>query len=186
MLKGGFLLEDKVKFYLSKFLVRNEYYYNEDIKPIDLKCIFDDFSVKYTHYCYDNFMLLEYFKNRDNLKEGRKLADFLLELGGMTASYIRTGLNVTSEQLKKFIDDSYQVYKRKQHDYGDSYSRTVDNYGVSVIFVRLSDKINRLYTLTNSSNIKVSDESLLDTAIDLLNYTAMALNYMTQKFNFVF
>lgn len=66
------------------------------------------------------------------------------------------------------------TYERKNHDYGNSFSRSVEKYGLIAALTRISDKFNRLETLILNKNANfVADESLCDTLMDLAAYSIM-------------
>lgn len=67
------------------------------------------------------------------------------------------------------------LYKRKNHDYGDSFGKSFKEYGMAMPCIRLEDKLNRLKALTRNGNQQVSDESIDDTLMDLANYAIMTL-----------
>ena len=48
------------------------------------------------------------------------------------------------EEHKKLVEFLHDVYVRKNHDYGDSFSRSFGKYGVTAALVRMEDKWNRL------------------------------------------
>lgn len=64
--------------------------------------------------------------------------------------------------------------KRKNHDYGDSFSKSFLEYGMAMPCIRLEDKLNRLKALTNHE-AKVNDEGIEDTLMDLANYAIMTI-----------
>lgn len=68
-----------------------------------------------------------------------------------------------------------QTYDRKNTDYGDSFSRSVQRYGIIAALTRMSDKWNRLENLILSKDAKVKDESITDTLIDLASYALMTV-----------
>jgi hypothetical protein len=68
-----------------------------------------------------------------------------------------------------------QTYDRKNTDYGDSFSRSVQRYGKIAALTRMSDKWNRLENLMLSNDSKVKDESVTDTLIDLASYALMTV-----------
>lgn len=68
-----------------------------------------------------------------------------------------------------------QIYDRKNTDYGDSFSRSVQRYGKVAALTRMSDKWNRLENLMLSNDLKVKDESITDTLIDLASYALMTV-----------
>nr|DAZ67925.1 MAG TPA: Nucleotide modification associated domain 1 [Caudoviricetes sp.] len=68
-----------------------------------------------------------------------------------------------------------QVYKAKNHDYGDSFSDTYKKLGIISAVTRLSDKMNRLMSLAVSHDAQVKDEKIEDTLLDMANYAIMTL-----------
>lgn len=80
------------------------------------------------------------------------------------------------ELHKEICDTMHELYKRKNHDYGDSVSDTFDKFGIDAFLVRMYDKINRVYSLTRyDSKVQVEDEKIEDTLLDLANYAVIAL-----------
>lgn len=65
------------------------------------------------------------------------------------------------------------LYRRKNHDYGDSFGKGFKEYGMVMPIIRLEDKLSRLKALITTEN-KV-DESIEDTLMDLANYSIMTL-----------
>ena len=68
-----------------------------------------------------------------------------------------------------------QVYKAKNHDYGDSFGDTYKKLGIISAVTRLSDKMNRLMSLAVSHDTQVKDEKIEDTLLDMANYAIMTL-----------
>lgn len=83
-----------------------------------------------------------------------------------------TKLNPTT--IKTQYDGQYDTFCRKNHDYGNSFEESLDQFGIVASIVRMSDKMKRLESLTDESKTQqVGSESLLDTLEDLSNYAAM-------------
>ena len=68
-----------------------------------------------------------------------------------------------------------QVYKAKNHDYGDSFGDTYKKLGIISAVTRLSDKMNRLMSLAVKHDAQVKDEKIEDTLLDMANYAIMTL-----------
>lgn len=66
------------------------------------------------------------------------------------------------------------LYARKNADYGDSFGKSYQEYGMVMACIRLEDKLNRLKSLTRQE-AQVKDESVEDTLMDLANYSIMTL-----------
>lgn len=77
---------------------------------------------------------------------------------------------------KEIIDSMYDLYERKNKDYGDSVHDTYEKYGMTSFLVRMEDKLNRIRTLTKDDAIAlVPDEKIEDTLLDLANYAVLAI-----------
>lgn len=78
------------------------------------------------------------------------------------------------QTMKNQYDHQYDTFCRKNHDYGNSFEESLDQFGIVASIVRMSDKMKRLESLTDESKTQqVGSESLLDTLEDLSNYATM-------------
>lgn len=69
-----------------------------------------------------------------------------------------------------------QTYIAKNKDYGNSFGRSVEKYGLVAALTRISDKFNRVENLIlNRAERQVKDESLTDTLGDLAAYCIMTI-----------
>lgn len=77
---------------------------------------------------------------------------------------------------KSVCEEIMSLYERKNHDYGNSFSKSYTEEGMAMARIRLSDKLNRFKALTTDCNtMRVNDESIRDTLIDLANYAIMTI-----------
>lgn len=74
-------------------------------------------------------------------------------------------------QMMNVQNEALELFRKKNLDYGDAFA----NYGTIGVIIRMSDKIQRLVSITNRGVNLVNNESLRDTLIDLHNYAAMAI-----------
>lgn len=72
------------------------------------------------------------------------------------------------------------LYARKNADYGDSFGKSFEEYGLTMACIRLEDKLNRIKSLTKQA-AQVSDERIEDTLMDLANYSIMTLVELAQS-----
>lgn len=79
------------------------------------------------------------------------------------------------DEFQKITEKMHQIYLKKNKDYGSSFDRQYDKYGMTSVLIRLSDKLNRLEQITKAGTIEVKDESVDDTLLDLANYAILAL-----------
>lgn len=85
------------------------------------------------------------------------------------------------EKHKKLCNDLHDLYVRKNAAYGDSFGDTFNKLGIISAITRITDKYNRLVTLATNPKIDPSDESIIDTLIDLANYSLMTINELDKK-----
>jgi len=103
---------------------------------------------------------------------------------------------ITRDDLLTFhqglCQDALELMKAKNHDYAGkggqepfaNFTR-VESMGITTtekgMMVRLTDKMSRLSSFTESGKFAVSDEKLTDTIMDIINYSVLFYAYMMEK-----
>lgn len=83
------------------------------------------------------------------------------------------------EEFQAIIERMYDTYKRKNADYGNSFEESCkEEDGLTTARVKLRDKWSRFQNLSKTNDIKVKDESLKDTLLDMANYAIMTIMYI--------
>lgn len=82
--------------------------------------------------------------------------------------------------FREITDYMYQIYEKKNADYGDSFSKTFDGFGLTASAIRINDKTERFKKLIKQE-AQVQDESIKDTLLDLANYAVLTLMEMSKK-----
>lgn len=68
------------------------------------------------------------------------------------------------------------LYRRKNRDYGDSFGKSYEKHGMAMPLIRIGDKLSRLENLCKPGvDAEVKDESIIDTMMDLANYSIMTI-----------
>lgn len=67
------------------------------------------------------------------------------------------------------------LQKAKNADYGNSFSESVEEFGLTAALIPITNKVNRLKQLMKSDAAQVKDESIDDTLRDLACYAIMTL-----------
>lgn len=89
---------------------------------------------------------------------------------------------LTPKSMKDQYDHQYNVFCKKNHDYGNSFEKSLDTFGLVAGIVRMNDKFERLVSLNDpSKDAQIASESLVDTLEDLSNYAAMAACWLKGK-----
>lgn len=78
-------------------------------------------------------------------------------------------------EFEKIAKSLVELYRRKNHDYGNSFHETWTEEGVTMARIRLSDKLARFKKLSRGEPSKVTDESIRDTLMDLAAYSIMTI-----------
>ena len=78
------------------------------------------------------------------------------------------------EKLEDLLYEALQTYIKKNTDYGDSFAKSYEEFGITAPIIRMSDKLERLKSLSKAE-ARVKDESIRDTLIDLANYAIMTV-----------
>lgn len=135
-----------------------------------------------------NFNIDDVFKMNINSKEAREAAAELnkILLGNEnTITTLDEELEESKSDIKVDIfkditDKMLDTYKRKNNDYGDSFSKVRKEYPNSIC-IRMSDKLERLKALNNGNEQLVKDESIKDTLMDMANYAILELIEMEME-----
>lgn len=82
----------------------------------------------------------------------------------------------------KLLKEITEVYSNKSHDYGgaDPLSNLRD-FGWKGVVVRLGDKFHRLKNFVQQGELKVKDESVIDTLKDNAIYSLLAIILFEQE-----
>lgn len=181
-------------------IIRDNYMKSEVlvIKP-------DLLAVKGQYFIYDfsnkRFIrngLLEWLNNNDTFafdkmqsllnrywygsKETQTISNDSKSKNGLTmgSTEITLNDNQTKNPFKKYTDHLAETLQSKNVAYGDSFTKSVEDYGLKVIGIRLSDKYNRIKHLVNAGELKENDESLEDTLLDMAGYSILSLKYLNE------
>lgn len=73
------------------------------------------------------------------------------------------------------------IYRRKNKDYGNSFSKQFNEYGLTSSVIRIEDKFLRLKQLAKNEAL-VKDETIEDTLLDLANYAIMTVMEIRSHF----
>ena len=76
-------------------------------------------------------------------------------------------------KFSEITKEMESLYTKKNTDYGNSFDKTLNEFGILPAVIRLSEKVDRLKAYCKNNAISVKDESIKDTLIDLANYAVM-------------
>ena len=79
-----------------------------------------------------------------------------------------------SERFNEITDKMCDIYKQKNSDYGNSFSKLFKKCGMTYAYGHLAEKIERIDSLSNNE-AKVQGESMIDSLYDLANYSILTI-----------
>lgn len=86
-------------------------------------------------------------------------------------------MNLMTELALRNLD----TYEKKNHDYGNAFDKSLDEDGLLVAKIRMSDKMQRFASLLKKDNFLVESESIEDTLMDLSNYALMTAAWIIKN-----
>mgnify|MGYP001202539280 FL=1 len=75
---------------------------------------------------------------------------------------------------REICEQLNQIYKSKNSDYGNSFSKQFEEYGLVSSAIRIEDKFLRFKNLIKNE-AQVKEESVEDTLLDLANYAILTV-----------
>lgn len=90
-----------------------------------------------------------------------------------------------SQELKEncstYIDELRKTYIEKNKNYGDSFTMSLEDFGLISAMTRISDKYNRMKNLFKNKDLDPLDEAVDDTMLDMANYLIMTVAFIRRK-----
>lgn len=72
------------------------------------------------------------------------------------------------------LGEMQELYEKKNHDYGNSFSETIQEFGFIPAIARINDKLKRVKQMVKGEQMQV-DESMRDNLIDIANYCILTI-----------
>lgn len=81
---------------------------------------------------------------------------------------------ITIPTFSSILKEMQELYDRKNHDYGNSFSETIQEFGFTPAIARINDKLKRVKQMVKGEQMQV-DESMRDNLIDIANYCVLTI-----------
>ena len=78
-----------------------------------------------------------------------------------------------ADRFRGITEKMVDIFIRKNHDYGNSFSETVQELGLLAGYSSIRHKCNRLKSILKGGEIMVKDETVRDSLLDMANYCIM-------------
>ena len=89
-------------------------------------------------------------------------------------------MNYKIQEFKNITQEMLETYSRKNVDYDDAFTKSLEEDGLLVDKIRLGDKYKRFSALIKQENL-VKDESIEDTLLDMASYAIMTVMFNRNK-----
>lgn len=89
--------------------------------------------------------------------------------------------HIKNHPFEEITKQMFEIYIKKNKDYGNSFDQSLDKWGLSVAAIRLGDKLNRFESFVKNGSFSVNDESVRDTLSDLATYAVMTIMYLNNN-----
>lgn len=89
-------------------------------------------------------------------------------------------MNYKIQEFKNITQEILETYLRKNVDYDDAFTKSLEEDGLLVAKIRLGDKYKRFSALIKQENL-VKDESIEDTLLDMASYAIMTVMFNRNK-----
>lgn len=90
---------------------------------------------------------------------------------------------VTEKYAPSFEDilkEMQALYEKKNHDYGNSFSETIQEFGITPAIARINDKFKRVKQMAKGEQMLIK-ESMRDNLIDIANYCILTVVEMDKQ-----
>ena len=73
------------------------------------------------------------------------------------------------------IAEMLNTYEKKNTDYGNSFSETIQEFGFIPAVARINDKLKRVKNMVKGNDMNIKDESMRDNLMDIANYCVLTI-----------
>ena len=80
-----------------------------------------------------------------------------------------------NSKFGKVLSEMFDTYKKKNADYGNSFSETIQEFGYIPAVARINDKLKRVKNMAKGNDVNIIDESIRDNLLDIANYCVLTI-----------
>jgi len=80
-----------------------------------------------------------------------------------------------NSRFGKILAEMFDTYKKKNADYGNSFSETIQEFGYIPAVARINDKVKRMKNIVKGQKMNIENESLRDALLDTANYCVLTI-----------
>ena len=84
-------------------------------------------------------------------------------------------MELDNSKFGKVLSEMFDTYKKKNADYGNSFSETIQEFGYIPAVARINDKLKRVKNMVFGQEMNIKDESLRDNLMDIAVYSVLTI-----------
>jgi len=92
----------------------------------------------------------------------------------MTSEYEEI-MELEKNKFTDVLSEMFNTYKKKNADYGNSFSETIQEFGYIPAVARINDKLKRVKNMVKGNEMNIKNESLRDNLMDIANYCVLTI-----------
>ena len=92
----------------------------------------------------------------------------------MTLEY-EENMESDNSRFGKILSEMFDTYKKKNADYRNSFSETIQEFGYIPAVARINDKVKRMKNIVKGQKMNIESESLRDALLDTANYCVLTI-----------
>ena len=77
--------------------------------------------------------------------------------------------------FEKITAEMLETYNKKNADYGNSFSETIQEFGFVPAVARINDKVKRMKNIVKGQKMNIESESLRDNLMDIACYCVLTI-----------
>lgn len=89
--------------------------------------------------------------------------------------------NNNVSRFDEILQEMRELYEKKNSDYGNSFTETIQEFGFIPAVARINDKVKRMKNIVKGQEMNVKEETFRDCLMDCANYCVLTLMEIENK-----
>ena len=89
--------------------------------------------------------------------------------------------NNNVSRFDEILKEMRELYEKKNSDYGNSFTETIQEFGFVPAVARINDKVKRMKNIVKGQEMNVKEETFRDCLMDCANYCVLTLMEIENK-----
>ena len=86
-----------------------------------------------------------------------------------------------NQKFGNVLSEMFDTYKKKNADYGNSFSETIQEFGYIPAVARINDKVKRAKNIVKGQKMNIESESLRDNLMDIACYCVLTITELDNQ-----